>query len=100
MIDVTKDESAHKFDAVEKLRVKNRPTFFLRDNDTLLNLPPTILQDFTPLCFQTIVNKLRPLLIKSEAELCKHLSKGGLEHVTIVYYTSAEDDQSKTVDQE
>ena len=76
MVDVNKDDFANEFAPVDKIREKNRPTFFLRDNDTLLNLHPTILQDFTPLSFKNVVNKLKPLVIKSEADMCRHLSKG------------------------
>ena len=98
LVDVNKDDFANEFAPIDKIREKNRPTFFLRDNDTLLNLHPTILQDFTPLSFKNVVNKLKPLVIKSEADMCRHLSKGGLDHVNIAYYNSIEDDRCRAAD--
>ena len=98
LVDVNKDDCANEFAPFDKIREKNRPTFFLRDNDTLLNLNPTILQEFHPLSFKNVVNKLKPQVIKSEADMCRHLSKGGLDHVTIVYYNSIEDDRCSAAD--
>ena len=92
LVDVNKDDFANEFASVDKIREKNRPTFFLCDNDTLLNLHQQSFRTL-PRFLSKMVNKLKPQVIKSEADMCRHWSKGGLDHVPLLIIT-----RSKMID--
>jgi hypothetical protein len=69
----------------KRIRKKNRPTCYLRFNDSLSKLDPVDLLNLQS--FETSFNRqASPTTIDSVAEFARYLSKGGLDNTVVIYF--------------
>lgn len=70
----------------EKLSSKNRPTVFLRHNDTLSKVDPKLLLQIETGFNSLVTNLTQPRTINSVAEFTHYLKYDALDNSTVIYF--------------